>query len=131
VDAEDLVALYLNAHQAAGRTAQTIRWHQHSLALFVAWLRDEGHSTNPSEWSAKLIRERILYCQTRPAKRGTGTLSDSGGDSLIRSLKALCRWLAAEELIDRDPFLRVKVPKAPRLVKPSLSRERFATRIPD
>jgi site-specific recombinase XerD len=107
VDAEDLVAMYLNAHQAAGRTAQTISWHRHSLTPFVAWLRDEGHSTSPSDWSAKFIREWILYCQTRPAKRGTGTLSDSGVNSLIRSLKAFCRWLAEEELIDRDPFLRV------------------------
>jgi integrase/recombinase XerD len=126
VDAEDLVALYLNAHQAAGRSEQTIRWHHHSLTPFVAWLRDQGHSSNPADWSAKLIREWILYCQTRPAKRGTGTLSDSGVNSLIRSLKAFCRWLAEEELIDRDPFLRVKVPKAPRLAKPSLSAGELA-----
>jgi integrase/recombinase XerD len=121
VDAEDLVALYLNAHQAAGRSEQTIRWHHHSLTPFVIWLRDHGHPTNPSCWNAKLIREWIVYCQTRPAKRGTGTLSDSGVNSLIRSLKAFCRWLAEEELVDCDPFQRVKVPKAPRLVKPSLS----------
>jgi site-specific recombinase XerD len=115
--------LYLNAHQAAGRSEQTIRWHHHSLTPFVAWLRDQGHPTNPSDWSAKLIREWIVYCQTRPAKRGTGTLSDSGVNSLIRSLKAFCRWLVEEELLDRDPFQRVKVPKAPRLVKPSLSTD--------
>ena len=126
MDAEDLVALYLNAHQAAGRTEQTISWHRHSLTPFVAWLRVEGHSTDPTNWSAKLIREWILYCQTRPAKRGTGTLSDSGVNSLIRSLKALCRWLAEEELVDRDPFQRVKVPRAPRLVKPSLSADEMA-----
>jgi integrase/recombinase XerD len=123
VDAKNLVDLYLNAHQAAGRTAQTINWHRHSLTPFIDWLRDQGHSTNPSDWSAKLIREWIVYCQTRPAKRGTGTLSDSGVNSLIRSLKAFCRWLAEEELVDRDPFQRVKVPKAPRLVKPSLSAD--------
>ena len=123
MDAEHLVDLYLNAHQAAGRTEQTISWHRHSLTPFVAWLREHGHSTNPSDWSAKLIREWIVYCQTRPAKRGTGTLSDSGVNSLIRSLKAFCRWLAEEELVDRDPFQRVKVPKAPRLVKPSLSAD--------
>ena len=91
MDAEDLVALYLNAHQAAGRTEQTIRWHHHSLTHFVAWLREYGHSPDPSDWNAKLLREWIVYCQTRPAKRGTGTLSDSEVNSLIRSLKAFCR----------------------------------------
>jgi site-specific recombinase XerD len=126
VDAEDLVALYLNAHQAAGRSAQTIRWHHHSLMPFVTWLREEGHPTNPNAWTATLIREWIVYCQTRPAKRGTGTISASAVNSLIRSLKAFCHWLAEEELVERDPFRRVKVPKAPRLVKPSLSREEMA-----
>jgi site-specific recombinase XerD len=123
MDAEDLVTLYLNAHQAEGRSAETIRWHHHSLTPFVAWLRDEGHSTDPSQWNAKLLREWIVYNQRRPAKRGSGTLSASAVNSLIRSVKAFCRWLADEELMERDPFHRVKAPKVPRLVKPHLSTQ--------
>ena len=111
MDAEDLVTLYLNAHQAEGRSAETIRWHHHSLTPFVAWLRAEGHPTDPTDWNAKLLREWIVYNQTRPAKRGEGTLSASAVNSLIRSVKAFSRWLAEEELVDRDPFHRVKAPR--------------------
>jgi site-specific recombinase XerD len=126
VDAEDLVALYLNAHQAEGRSAETIRWHHHSLTPFVAWLRTEGHPADPTQWNARLLREWIVYNQTRPAKRGEGTLSASAVNSLIRSVKAFSRWLAEEELVERDPFHRVKAPKVPRLVKPHLSAQELA-----
>src|SRR5215212_5725224 len=126
VDAEDLVTLYLNAHQAEGRSAETIRWHHHSLTPFVAWLRAEGHATDPTQWNARLLREWIVYNQTRPAKRGEGTLSASAVNSLIRSVKAFSRWLAEEELVERDPFHRVKAPKVPRLVKPHLSSQELA-----
>jgi integrase/recombinase XerD len=126
VDAKDLVTLYLNAHQAEGRSAETIRWHHHSLTPFVAWLREEGYPADPTQWNAKLLREWIVYNQTRPAKRGEGTLSASAVNSLIRSVKAFSRWLAEEELVERDPFHRVKAPKVPRLVKPHLSPQELA-----
>jgi site-specific recombinase XerD len=121
VDAENLVALYLAAQQAAGRTPATITWHQQSLKQFLAWLHDEGHPTNPGDWNAGLMRAWIVYCQTRPSKRGGGTLSTSAVNSLARSLRAFCHWLAAEELVDRSPFEKVKVPKPPKLVKPFLT----------
>ena len=56
MDAEDLVGLYLNAHQAAGRTEQTISWHRHSLTPFIAWLREHGHSLDPSDWSSRIAK---------------------------------------------------------------------------
>ena len=56
-------------------------------------------------------------------QRGSGTLSASAVNSLIRSVKAFSRWLAEEELVERDPFSRVKAPKVPRLVKPHLSAQ--------
>jgi site-specific recombinase XerD len=126
MDVEDLVTVYLNAHQAEGRSAETIRWHHHSLSPFVAWLRTEGHPTDPAAWTARLLRAWIIYNQTRPAKRGTGTLSASAVNSLIRSVKAFSRWLVEEELVERDLFHRVKAPKVPRLVKPHLLAQELA-----
>ena len=120
MDAEDLVTLYLNAHQAAGTICSrpsagtTIPSPPLSPGCVT-----EGHPTDPTQWNAKLLREWIVYNQTRPAKRGEGTLSASAVNSLIRSVKAFSRWLAEEELVERDPFHRVKAPKVPRLVKPS------------
>lgn len=126
MEAEDLVTSYLNAHQAEGRSAETIRWHHHSLTPFVAWLRENGHPADPAQWNAKLLREWIVYNQRRPAKRGSGVLSASAVNSLIRSVKAFSRWLAEEELVERDPFHRVKAPKVPRLVKPHLTSQELA-----
>jgi len=46
--------------------------------------------------------------------------------SYTRSLRAFCQWLTDEEFLDVNPMAKVKQPKAPALVKPTLTREDVA-----
>ncbi len=115
-----LVAQYLACLAAEGKSPATIRWHRQSLKQFVAWLRAEGEPEDPGRWSATTLRLWIVYNRERPSARG-GRLSDSALNSLVRSLRAFCTWLREEEWVDRDLFERVAVPRAPRLVKDTLS----------
>jgi site-specific recombinase XerD len=48
-------------------------------------------------------------------------LAATSVNSLARSLRAFCTWLYEERYVDRDLFATVKIPKAPTLVKDTLS----------
>jgi site-specific recombinase XerD len=65
-------------------------------------------------------RQYIVDLTEQPSRTGT-ILEASSVNSMSRSLKAFCRWLHWENLIDRDLFAKVNVPKAPSLTMPVLS----------
>ena len=116
----DLIDQYLVSLRADGRTPATIEWHRHALGLFRSWLTEEDIPTEPSAWSPTVLRQYIVALTEQPRRSGK-MLSPSSVNSMVRSLKAFCRWLQREEIIDRDLFSKVKVPKAPTLVMPVLS----------
>ena len=120
MDVDALVAQYLVSLQAEGKTPHTIRWHRQSLKQFVAWLDASDHPGAPDRWTAPMLRSYVVFHQERTTPRGT-PLSGSALNSLVRSLRAFCTWLRDEELVERDLFARVSVPRAPRLVKETLS----------
>src|SRR4051794_7836563 len=120
-----LVFHYLMCLQAEGKSPHTARWHRQSLKQFAEWVLANGVPNDPEESSVATIRLFILYNQERPLARG-GQPSSSGLNSLIRSLCAFCTWLREEGYVNRDLFARVSVPKAPRLVQPTVSSEGVA-----
>ena len=117
---ESLIDQYLACLQAEGKSPHTISWHRQSLKQFAAWLHSGEHPEDPAEWSPSLLRSYIVYNRERRTARG-GPLSASALNSLIRSLHAFGTWLREEEWVERDLFARVAVPKAPRLVKATLT----------
>jgi site-specific recombinase XerD len=116
----DPVDQYLISLKADGRTPATIEWHRHALGLFTSWLQQEAIPVEPDAWSPAVLRTYIVWLSERHGKKGI-PLSPTSVNSMVRSLKAFCRWLHREEIIDRDLFSKVKVPKAPSLVMPTLS----------
>jgi integrase/recombinase XerD len=120
VGIESLIDQYLACLQAEGKTPHTIRWHRQALKQFAAWIHSGQHPEDPAQWSPSLLRAYIVFNRERRSARG-GPLSASALNSLIRSLHAFCTWLHEEEWVERDLFARVTVPKAPRLVKPTLT----------
>ena len=117
-----LVDCYLTHQAASGRTPKTVVWHRNSLRQFAAWVEREGHPEDPGAWTAAMLRSYVLWQSTR-AKADGKPLSGTALSSLIRSLRAFCRWLHADGWVDRDPFARVKVPPEPRLAKRALSAD--------
>ena len=119
---EHLFSQYLTALQAEGRTPHTLRWHRQSLKQFSEWLKNAGHPEVPNEWTPAMLRSYIVFHQTRQSARDR-PLSGSALNSLVRSPRAFCAWLLAEGFVNRDLFARVRVPRAPGLVQPTLSDE--------
>ena len=119
----DLVGHYLIAARA--------RWPQpenHRLAPGISSNSspDGGRSMvylmTPSHGRLRCSRAYVIYQQDRRNVRTGLPLSGSHVNGLIRSLKAFCRWLHREELVSRDLFAKISVPKPPTLVVPTLSR---------
>ena len=118
----DLVGHYLISLRADGRSEETLRWHDASLKQWMAWCDANAISSDPESWTVSDIRRYVVFTQNRTSDRTGKPLAGSSVNSLIRSLKAFCRWLLREELIARDLFAKVTVPKAPSLVIPTLSK---------
>ena len=117
-----LVDAYLVHLAAEGKSPKTVRWHRDCLSPFARWAEAAGHPADPDAWSPTVIREYLVHLRQRPKADGA-PLSPTSVNSMARSLRAFCSWLHEEEFAARNPFDRVKVPKAPRLVKPALSPE--------
>jgi site-specific recombinase XerC len=115
-----LVSLYLTHLQAEGVSPHTLRWHQGCLKRFGQWLTDGGHPENPEKWNAALVRAYIVALQTSPGRKAA-TFSPHAVQSYVRSLRAFCQWAVDDELIPVNPMTKVKQPKAPALVKPTVT----------
>jgi site-specific recombinase XerD len=118
----DLVAHYLIAARADGRSPKTIAWHQASLKQCDSWRDEHGIPGDPESWTPSVLRANVIYQQDRTNVRTGQPLSGSHINGLIRSVKVFCRWLRREELVHRDLFAKIRVPKPPILVVPTLSQ---------
>jgi site-specific recombinase XerD len=118
---EELISAFLMERRASGSTPKTIGWHRDSLRQFARWVEECGYSTDPHDWSSTLIREYIVSVQSKTRADGQ-PLSGSTVTSYVQSLLAWCRWLYAEEIIDKDITRNVKKPVAPQVEKQPLTK---------
>ena len=107
---------FLLHRESEGRSSKTLAWHDASLRLFTAWLRDEEHPFDPVEWTPTLIRKYFVHLRERKAKSGN-LLSPTSVRTYASSVLAFCRWLHDEELIPKNIVERVSAPKPPQLIK--------------
>lgn len=121
---ETLVSTYLVSLEAENRTTATRDWHKNALTKFSAWLKETGQSDNPADWNSTTIRTYYVYLKNLKKKDGQPLAAESVR-TYARSIKAFCRWLHAEEFIDKDIMVRVKQPFAPKLIKSTLTAEEF------
>jgi integrase/recombinase XerD len=103
------VNLYLLSHESESKSPNTIRWHRQSLAIFSNWLIAEQQPLQPSEWHPALLRQYFVYLQSHGWSGWTVRNRAS-------SVRAFCRWLFDEELVEANIAERVKPPKRPQLI---------------
>ena len=118
---DSLVNLYLTSLQAEGVTPATLRWHKSCLRKFNGYLVNKGESEKPQDWTASLFRAYIVHMQTTPNRKGIPH-APHAIQSYVRSLRAFCQWLTNEEFVADNPMRKVKQPKAPALVKPTVNK---------
>lgn len=104
MDVDRALERYLRHHRTEGSTQKTLAWHRLSIGQFAQFLKDQGHSGDVEDLAADDLRGWIEQLQDKG-------LSQSSVATKVRSVKALGKWLVAEEYAPRDPFARVKRPR--------------------
>jgi excisionase family DNA binding protein len=109
-----LVEDYIADCEAGGLRPNTIRLYRRYLAEFVAYLDSIG----AQEIHARSIRAFIA---------GLGdSHTPAGVHTYWRTIKTFCRFLLREEVLDRNPFDRLRTPRLDWSPKDPLSLDDFA-----
>ena len=123
-----LVQGYKLCAQTEGKSKSTIQIVTSSVGYLRNFLESEGLSTDATKIGPDEIRAFILYLQHKRQFSGhpflraqREGLSAHTINSYLRSIRAFWSWIVGEEIITENPFLRVKIPKAPHKVIPTLS----------
>jgi integrase/recombinase XerD len=93
---------------------------------------EEGLSTDVTQIDSKIIRRYILYLQqvklfrdhpcNKPIDR---KLTGHTINCYLRTLRTFWNWLYSEELIQSNPFAKIKIPKAPKKLIPTFSNNQI------
>ena len=129
MDLGKLVDGYRLFCQAEGKSPHTVRWYMGKLRIFLEYLDDTGHATQADELSTEAIRGFVVHLQQsvradeqnphKPAK--SEGLSPQTVQGYVRVIKAFLSWAHREDYIGTNPSRNVRIPKAPRVIVPTLS----------
>ncbi|MQA79528.1 MAG: tyrosine-type recombinase/integrase [Streptosporangiales bacterium] len=113
---DDLVASWRRHLRAADKAPRTVELYGQSVRFFTRWLTDRGRQPTLDE----LTRSAIAHWlgDLADAGQSTNTLS-----TRFRGLRRFCRWLVAENLVDRSPMEGMEQPKAAPQPVPILTDE--------
>src|SRR5215203_5886386 len=89
--------VWLSALRAAGRSPATLSTYRQAVDKLAAWRGDRDVTT--------LTRFEAL----RFVQHLTDTYTPGGVANRVRSLRACFGWLLAEELVEVNPFARIKI----------------------
>ncbi len=102
------------------------------MSYFQSFLTSQSINTDATRISHHEIRAFILYLQQKRCfsnhrfnhtqDRG---LSGYTVNCYLRSLRVFLSWLVSEDIIECNPFDRVKIPRPPRKVIPAFSDSQF------
>ncbi|MFQ5924497.1 MAG: tyrosine-type recombinase/integrase [Dehalococcoidia bacterium] len=125
---QSLIGGYRLCTHTEGKSPKTIQMVAESVGRLERFLRSEGLTTDVSEIGPGEIRAFILHLQRKRcfshhpfAKCQERGLSRHTVNCYLRSIRAFWSWLISEGIVEQTPFVRVKVPKAPRKVIPTFS----------
>lgn len=113
------------------RSPGTIRLYRSCLMVLARWLEEQG-VTDAEEVTIAHLRAFMLHTKQRPASsvnpnRPAATNGQppttSTLQSYVKAIKVLFRWLVEEEVITRNPALRLQKPVGEKRVRASFTHE--------
>lgn len=118
-----LLETYQIQARTEGKSSNTIRIYTTALSILQRFLERKGYPTDVTRIGPEEIREFISYLQnvkafmehpfTGPQKKG---LAGHTINCYLRAIRAFWGWLTAEEIIEINPFDKIKIPKPPKKV---------------
>jgi site-specific recombinase XerD len=117
-----------------GKSPNAIAIVTNSVSYFQDFITSQGISSDVTRISQHEIRAFILYLQQKRCFSGHrfNHAQDRGlaGHTIncyLRSLRIFFSWLVSEEIIEGNPFERVKIPRPPRKVIPVFSDSQISS----
>jgi len=118
-----LLDTYQIQARTEGKRPNTLRIYTTALSILQRFLERRGFPTDVTRIGPEEIREFIGYLQntrafmehpyTGPQKKG---LTGHTINCYLRAIRAFWSWLVVEEIIEFNPFDKIKVPKPPKKV---------------
>jgi site-specific recombinase XerD len=116
-DLSSLITGYQLCARAEGKSENTIQLATIALGQLSDFLKSEGLPADVSQIGAPELRSFIRYLQQRNvfrkhpyARSQDRHLTRQSINDYMRSISAFWSWLKDEELIDVNPFSKVKIP---------------------
>lgn len=124
-----LMSGYSLCAQTEGKSKNTVTIVTRSVTYFNDFLSVNGLSTDVTQIGTREIRTFIFHLQqkrcfsnhpySKAQRRG---LSGHTINTYMRSIRAFWSWLVEEEIIEVNPFSRLKIPKPPKKVIATFSQ---------
>ena len=129
-DIQELIKRYELAKRAEGKSPKTIKGYRELLLSFCQYINERIGGTAISGFTVDIVREYIIYLQTRPKfqghpftpARGNGLSVESVRDH-VRTLKAFSTWLYIEEYTKENVLKNLKLPKPEETIIEPLSED--------
>ena len=112
------------------RSERTIEWYEQKLKVFADWMQEEEEIESLSEVTVLNLRSFVLHIQS--IQVGRTTINKNGDNSQISPLtvkgyvqviKGFFTWCYQEELIEKNPAARLKLPSIPNYIIPTFDAE--------
>ncbi len=115
------LAQHYEAHNRSdGKSPRTVEWYSRVIGYFAEYLRSEGYAAQLGDVDIGVVREFILYLQSKTRwsnnpymKSPTGSLKAISIQNYIRGLRAFCSWLHRERYTDENMLADLKPPRVP------------------
>ncbi len=127
-DLAGVIAGYRLCAKSEGKSPKTVQTVADAAGQLERFLLSCGLTTDAAAIGPNELRAFIIHLQGKRrfadhplAGTQEGTLSPHTVNTYLRSLRALWSWLVAEGMVERSPFERVRVPRAPRKVVATFS----------
>jgi site-specific recombinase XerD len=120
-------------NRSEGKSPRTVEWYKRVLQYFGEWLDQLGYSTELEDFSLVVVREFVLYLQTRKKwnshphiRARDGQLAAISVQNYVRGLRAFFGWLHREGYTEENILAQLKPPKAPLKLVDVLTQEEVA-----
>jgi site-specific recombinase XerD len=117
-------------NRSEGKSARTVDWYRRVLRYFCEWLGELGYSTELEDLNLEVVREFVLYLQTRKKwnrhphiRSRDGQLAAISVQNYVRGLRAFFSWLHRERYTEENMLARLKPPKVPQKLVDVLTQE--------
>ncbi len=131
-DPKHLLSGYQLCASTEGNSTSAVQIVVRSIGYFLRYLDSHQNGKLLTDITRQEIREYISYLQHMKCfanHRFTPTqernLSGHTVNCYLRSLRCFYSWLVNEEIIEKHPFNKVKIPPPPKKVIPAFSRQQI------